>query len=92
MAITKSVSMGIGEAIKRLVHIEVQRGRGMTSVPKEALAERDMIVEALNTYQLDLGFSCDMEDVPDSVAIFNKSAKTSCCRLRNDPKSTNRRS
>ncbi len=88
-SIAKSLSVGLGEAIQRLVSIEIMRSRGLVTVPKEALAERDMIVEALNTQQLDLGFDCDMDGVPDSVAIFAKSAQTSCCRL-NNPNSSRR--
>lgn len=91
MVVAKQISMGIGEAIKRLIHIEIMRGRGMVSIPKEALAERDLIVEALNSYSLDLGFDCDTDDVPNSVAVFSKSAKTSCCRLDKGTRSSNRR-
>jgi hypothetical protein len=40
-----------------------------------------MIVAALNTHQLDLGFDCDADGVPDTVDIFKQAAETSCCRI-----------
>lgn len=78
---SKTLEMGLGEAILRLMNVEKLRSRGLVAVPQEAIAERDLIVEALNTHRLDLGFDCDLDGVPDSVAIFAKSAQTSCCRL-----------
>ena len=46
------------------------------------LEETKLIEEALNQqYSLDLGFDCNMDDVPDNVAIFAQSAETSCCRI-----------
>lgn len=78
---TKAMSVGLGEAIQRLIAVEIQRSRGLAKIPAESLAERNMIVDALNTQQLDLGFDCDSDGIPDTVAIFSKSAQTSCCRL-----------
>jgi len=77
----KTMQMGLGEAIHRLLQVELMRSRGLASVPAEAKAERDLIVEALNTHMLDLGFDCDMDGVPDTVQIFTQSAQTSCCRI-----------
>ena len=77
----KRMQMGLGEAIQRLIQVETIRSRGLARVPEEAKAERDMIVEALNTQKLDLGFDCDMDGVPDTVQIFARSAQTTCCRL-----------
>jgi hypothetical protein len=77
----KVMQMGLGEAILRLMQIEHLRTKGIVAVPAQAAAERDLIVEALNTQRLDLGFDCDNDGVPDSVKIFAASAKTSCCRL-----------
>ena len=73
--------MGIGDAILRLMHVERMYADGVD--PGEVLeAERKMIVEALNQqYQLDLGFDCNMDGVPDTVEIFMQSAQTSCCRI-----------
>jgi hypothetical protein len=76
----KRMSMGLGEAILRLIEVESLRRSGLSRVPEEARAERDLIVEALNTHRLDLGFDCDA-DAPASVQIFAESAKTACCRL-----------
>jgi hypothetical protein len=73
--------MGIGDAILRLVHVERMYADGVD--PGEVLvSERKMIVEALNQqYQLDLGFDCNMDGVPDTIEIFMQSAETSCCRI-----------
>jgi hypothetical protein len=32
-------------------------------------------------YQLDLGFDCNLDGVPDTIEIFMQSAQTSCCRI-----------
>lgn len=73
--------MGIGDAILRLMHVERMYADGVD--PGDVLqSERKMIVEALNQqYQLDLGFDCNMDGVPDTVEIFMQSAQTSCCRI-----------
>lgn len=78
--IQKTLHMGLGEAIQRLLRVElfIQKGIGMSEPLR---AERDMILTALNTHQLDLGFDCNMDGVPDDVSIFAKSAETSCCRI-----------
>ena len=78
----KSMQIGLGEAIQRLMHVELLRSRGIVTVPQEAKAERDMIVEALNTHMLDLGLDCNVDlDMGNSVQVFAHSAKTSCCRI-----------
>ena len=78
--IQKTLQMGLGEAIQRLLRVElfIQKGIGMSDALR---AERDMILTALNTHKLDLGFDCNMDNVPDDVSIFAKSATTSCCRI-----------
>jgi hypothetical protein len=40
-----------------------------------------MIMDALNNFQIDIGFDCDGDGIPDTVDIFKASANTSCCRL-----------
>lgn len=79
--IEKTLQMGLGEAIQRLMRVELLRQKGFSAVPEQLVAERDLIVAALNTQKLDLGFDCDMDGVPDDVSIFAKSAETSCCRI-----------
>jgi hypothetical protein len=75
------VKMGLGEAILRLVHVESLYANNL-DVPDDLLKERELIVEALNQHsQLDLGFDCDGDGIPDTVEIFEKSAKESCCRI-----------
>ena len=79
--IEKTLQMGLGEAIQRLMRVELMRQNGYSKVPEQLAAERDLIVAALNTHQLDLGFDCDADGVPDTVEIFKQAAETSCCRI-----------
>ena len=87
-----TMQMGLGEAIKRLNHLHSKRGRGIASDDEKV--EHDLILEALNQTKLDLGFDCDDDGVPDTIEIFHKTAKTSCCRivdLKSDRRKTSRR-
>lgn len=79
--VQKTLHMGLGEAIQRLMRVELLRQNGYSKVPEQLSAERDMIVAALNTHQLDLGFDCNDDGAPDDVSIFARSAETSCCRI-----------
>lgn len=79
--VQKTMQMGLGEAIQRLMRVELMRQNGFSKMPEQLTAERDMIVAALNTHQLSLGFDCNADGVPDTVEIFQKSAATSCCRI-----------
>ncbi|MBM4356931.1 MAG: hypothetical protein FJ096_02370 [Deltaproteobacteria bacterium] len=79
--VNKTMQMGLGEAIQRLMHVEMMRRNGYSKVPEQLAAERDMIVAALNTHKLDLGFDCNSDGVPDTVEIFKQAAETSCCRI-----------
>jgi hypothetical protein len=77
----RRVQMGLGEAIRRMVHLEINHANGFDVNPA-VVAESKLIMDALNVqYQLDLGFDCDQDGVPDNVEIFAKSAETSCCRI-----------
>jgi hypothetical protein len=80
---TKTMQMGIGEAIQRLLKVELLLQRGIALVPEETRAERQLIIDALNTHKLDLGFDCNLDGMPDTVEIFAKSAATSCCKIVN---------
>ena len=77
----RRVQMGLGEAIRRMVQLEISHANGFDVNPA-VMTESKMIMDALNLqYQLDLGFDCDSDGIPDSVEIFAKSAETSCCRI-----------
>lgn len=95
--VRKALQMGLGEAIQRLMRVEVLLQQGLARVPESSKAERQLILDALNTSKLDLGFDCDDDGVPESVEIFKKSAETSCCRIvpadtsRSAPASSSRR-
>lgn len=92
--VERRVFMGIGDAVLRLIHVEKMYADGID--PGEQLvAERDLIVEALNQqYQLDLGMDCDLDGIPDSiddsVDLLTQAAQTSCCRIT--PSGTSRTS
>jgi hypothetical protein len=79
--VQKNLQMGLGEAIQRLMRVEVLLQQGLTRVPESSKNERQLILDALNTLKLDLGFDCNNDNLPDSVDIFTKSAETSCCRI-----------
>jgi hypothetical protein len=78
------IFMGLGEAVLRLMHVEILNSRGIGAT-ETLKAERELIVASLNQqYQLDLGFDCDSDGIPDSIEIFTASAQTACCRLNFD--------
>jgi len=86
------LQMGLGEAIQRLNTLHSKKGRGIAS--DEEKTEHSLILEALNQTKLDLGFDCNGDGIPDTIEIFAKSAKTSCCRIidtTNDRKKGSRR-
>ena len=78
----KNISMGLGAAIRRFMEIEFQCRMGGGRTTEGVSEEREMLLEALDHFTLNLGFSCDISDAPDDVGIFKKSAATSCCRLQ----------
>ncbi len=86
----KLINLGLGDAIKRLVQVQFQARLGYGDTLTQNKEETDMIVQALNQYELDLGFDCNEDGLPDTIKdleeiedinIFNVSAKTSCCRI-----------
>lgn len=81
--VPRKVRMGLGEAVLRLVHVELMYANGLFEVPTHLQDERRLIVDALNSLELDLGFDCDAsaDKVMGTVDIFKLSAETSCCRV-----------
>ncbi len=73
--------------MKRLIALHTKVSNRLAST--EERQEREMILDALNEIKLDLGFDCNMDGIPDTVAIFAQSAETACCRLI--PADTSRR-
>jgi hypothetical protein len=78
--VQKAMKMGLGESVQRLIRVEYLLQTGLAP-SDQMIAERQMILEALNTHQLSLGFDCDNDGVPDTVEIFKQAAETSCCRI-----------
>lgn len=94
--VERRVFMGIGDAVRRLIHVERMYADGVD--PGEHLvAESHLIVEALNQqYQLDLGMDCDLDGIPDSIdndiTAITHAAQTSCCRIKPEDDSAPRSS
>lgn len=80
MSSRKMLTMGLGEALSRMMRVEMNRRARMAPV-EESLKEFDMIVEALNTHLLTFEVDCESEPGVSGVEVFQRSAKTSCCRL-----------
>lgn len=81
MSNEKILRIGLGEAVSRLMKLELIRANRLHPFPEEAIKEREMLYMALNEIKIDLGFDCDGDGLPDSVEIFEESAKSSCCRI-----------
>lgn len=75
----KKMAMGLGEAIQR--HNTLHKTITSGIATKEMKDEYKLITDALNGIKLDLGFDCDEDGIPDTIEVFAKTAKTSCCRL-----------
>tara|TARA_R100000406_G_scaffold85860_1_gene69501 strand:- start:2183 stop:2479 length:297 start_codon:yes stop_codon:yes gene_type:complete len=75
----KSMAMGLGEAIQRHNTLHKAITSGIAS--PDMRSEYKLITDALNNIKLDLGFDCDEDGIPDTIEVFSKTAKTSCCRL-----------
>lgn len=73
------VRMGLGEAMLRLNSLQSRIQSGVAD--RTEREEYKMILEALNNVQVNVGFDCNNDGVPDTVEIFEQSASTSCCRL-----------
>ena len=71
--------MGLGEALRRLLDVEIRFRHGLAS--PELQSERDMLLVALNRVEIQLGFDCDNDGAPDTVDIFRETSETSCCRI-----------
>ena len=81
MSKEKVVKIGLGEAVSRLLKLELTRRSGLHPMPEIAKKERDLLFDALNEIKIDLGFDCDGDGTPDTVEIFEQSAKDDCCRI-----------
>lgn len=71
--------MGLGEAMRRLLDIEIRYRHG--GATEDLARERNLLLQALNRVEIQLGFDCDRDGVADTVEIFQQAAETSCCRI-----------
>lgn len=76
----QQLSMGLGEAISRMLNVEMNR-RARLVPTAESLKEYNMIVEALNAHKITFTMSCESDPQVTGVEIFERSAHTSCCRI-----------
>ncbi len=76
----KHLKIGLGDALNRMLNVELDRRNRMAS-PSESISEVAMIVQALNVHQINLDLSCDSDPQVEGVGVFQKSVQTSCCRI-----------
>ena len=84
---------GLGDAIKRLVEVQFQLMSRFGDPTEMNKAEIDMLMQALNQYELIISFACDIDGDGDideddmEVDLIKKSARSkakkgvSCCRI-----------
>jgi hypothetical protein len=85
----KELKMGLGEAMTRIDKLGSKKDRGIAT-PEER-EEYSLLMSALNHIQIEIGFDCDNDGVPDTIDIFNQTASTSCCRLLPSSQTKSRR-
>ena len=85
----KEMKMGLGEAITRLNNLHARITMGLGS--SEDKSEYRMLLDALDEIQIDLGFDCNNDGIPDTIDIFTKSASNGCCRLLPSSQTQSRR-
>lgn len=79
LANRKEMKLGLGEAIRRIIKLHARSVQGaVTPAQKEEL---NLLMDALNEIEIDLGFDCNEDGVADTIEIFKQTAQTSCCRL-----------
>lgn len=86
---TKELKIGLGEAITRLNNLHTRITMGISTT--EEKSEYSLLLEALNEIQINLGFDCNNDGVPDTIDIFTESASNGCCRLLPSSKTQSRR-
>ena len=86
------VKIGLGEAVSRLLKIELLKQNKLYEVPDNLIRERELIYKALDEVKIDLFFDCDGDGIPDTVEIFEKSAKDSCCKIIKNDKNISKKS
>lgn len=85
---------GLGDAIKRLVEVQFQLMSRFGDPTEMNMAEIEMLLQALNQYELIITFACDIDGDGDideddmEVDLIKKSARSkvkkgvSCCRIQ----------
>ena len=75
----KIVRMGLGDAVRKTNNLQALINSGVGTERQKS--EYRLIMNALNEIQIDVGFDCDGDGIPDNIEIFQQTAETECCRL-----------
>ena len=75
----KIVRMGLGDAIAKANNLQIIISAGIATDPIRK--QYRLIMDSLNEIQIDVGFDCDGDGIPDTLDIFQRTAETDCCRL-----------
>lgn len=86
----KELDLGLGEARDRIDHLRSRKRMGIAT--EEEKEEYKLLNEALNSIRIKVNMVCELPQDEDGLALFTKSAKTSCCRPQTRLVSTNRTS
>jgi len=87
----------LGDAVERLINVIITiRATPPSSIDPRMEQERAQLMEALNTFSIEVGFECridlegdtktlmedaDMSEVPTALELIKKGAVSSCCRI-----------
>ena len=83
----RKISVGFGDAVKKMIYTELTRalmpGGVELAEVRQSRDEFNLIVEALNQYNVNIDFECgpNADDIEEGMALFAESAKSSCCRV-----------
>jgi hypothetical protein len=95
--VQSTLRAGLGDAIKRFVHLSWRYSQGLDKTGDNA-RERDLLQQALNVIPMELQVSCMPDSAPrdldgdGAISFFEAAATSSCCRIpRQDTSRSSRR-
>tara|TARA_B100001287_G_scaffold274399_1_gene279648 strand:- start:1655 stop:1963 length:309 start_codon:yes stop_codon:yes gene_type:complete len=72
--------LGGGDGVERMMKLFVKITNGVAS--DQDREEYKMVKEGLNYWQIEVGFDCDSDGIPDTVDIFRQNVENlGCCPL-----------
>lgn len=70
----------MGDAIQRLNMLHGKIINGMAT--SQDRNEHKMILQGLNNFEIEMGFDCDSDGIPDTIDIFRQNVENEgCCDL-----------